>query len=123
LGFWSPDTCEGFQYLVPSTSNWPIFFLEVLVLLSALHHACMYPHPPPTHVAFFTDNTNTVSMFNTLSVLPAYNDILLTAVNWLMATGIQMRIFHIPGHFNSIANALSWMDNATATFLEPHLLV
>jgi hypothetical protein len=123
LGFWSPDTCEGFQCLVPSSSNRPIFFLEALALLSALHHACVYVHPLPTRVAFFTDNANTVSMFNTLSALPAYNDILLTAVDWMMTTGIQMRVFHVPGRFNSIADALSRLDNATACSLEPRLLV
>jgi hypothetical protein len=69
------------------------------------------------------DNANTVSMFNTLSALPAYNDILLTAVDWMMTTGIQMHVFHVPGRFNSIADALSWLDNMTACSLEPHLLV
>jgi hypothetical protein len=62
-------------------------------------------------------------MFNTLSALPAYNDILLTAVDWMMTTGIQMHVFHVPGRFNSIADALSRLDKTTACFLEPRLLV
>ena len=123
MGFWSPKTCEGFQCLVPSSSRHPIFFFEALAVLSALHHACMSVRPPPTRVAFFTDNSNTVAMFNTLAALPAYNSIVITAVDWLLASNIQIRVFHLPRRFNVVADALSRFDNATALSHEPRLSI
>jgi len=123
MGFWSPKTCEGFQCRVPSSSPQPIFYFEALALLSAFHHACMSVRPRPSRVALFTDNSNTVTMFNTLSALPTYNPILITAVDWQMATNIQIRVFHNPRRFNTVADALSRFDNATAVSHEPRLVI
>jgi hypothetical protein len=106
MGFWLPKTCEGFQCPVPASSRQPIFFLEALAVLSALHHVCMSPRPLPARVALYTDNMNTVAMFNTLSALPAYNPIILTAADWLLRVGIQIRVFHLPRRLNSISTTI-----------------
>ena len=123
MGFWSPKTCEGFQCRVPPTSRQPIFFFEALALLSALHHACMSRRPRPSRVALLTDNSNTATMFNSLAALPAYNPILITAVDWMIAMDIQVRVFHIPRHLNTLADALSRFDNKTALTYEPTLVI
>jgi hypothetical protein len=62
-------------------------------------------------------------MFNSLYALPAYNPILITAVDLMISTGIQLRIFHIPHAENQIADALSHLDNATARVLHPGLII
>lgn len=123
MGFWSPKTCEGFQCVVPPSSCQPIFYLEALAVLSAFHHVCMTVRPAPARVALFTDNMNTVNMFNTLSALPAYNPIALTAAEWLLKTGIQLRVFHLPRRFNEVADALSRFENIKARSLEPSLSI
>ena len=49
-------------------------------------------------------------MFNTLSALPAYNEILKSAVDYLIMdvnNHIQLCVVHVPGQDNTIADALS----------------
>lgn len=49
-------------------------------------------------------------MFNSLSALPAYNDILKAAVDHLLSdlsTPIQLRVLHVSGEDNTIADTLS----------------
>ena len=53
-------------------------------------------------------------MFNSLRALPAYNPILITAVDYLMAHQMDLRVFFIPGELNVVADALSFFENARA---------
>jgi hypothetical protein len=49
-------------------------------------------------------------MFNTLSALPSYNGIIKSAVDKLLSdinNPIQLRVIHIPGESNTVADALS----------------
>jgi hypothetical protein len=49
-------------------------------------------------------------MFNSLSALPAYNSILKDAVDQLLSdinNPIQLRVIHIAGESNTVADALS----------------
>lgn len=65
-------------------------------------------------------------MFITLHALPAYNPILITATDSdLIASGIQLRVYHIPHHgeSNKVADALSRLDVATAQQFQPILAV
>jgi hypothetical protein len=58
----------------------------------------------------YTDNLNTVHMFNSFSALPAYNGILKDAVDQLLSdidNPIQLRVMHVPGESNTVADALS----------------
>jgi hypothetical protein len=114
MGYWCTRTCEGFQCMISDPDKHPIFFYEALSVLSAVHHACMSVAPRPSRIAIFTDNENTVCMFNSLHALPAYNPILITAVDWLMAHQMELRVFFIPGELNVVADALSRFDNARA---------
>ena len=50
---------------------------------------------------------NTVDMFNSMRAEPGYNTILMEAVDTLIDIGVSLRVFHIPGEENSIADALS----------------
>jgi len=62
-------------------------------------------------------------MFNTLHALPAYNPILITAVELLLSSNIQLRVFHILHNDNKVANALSRLNGATAHRLQPCLVM
>ena len=86
-----------------------IFYFEALCVLSAIIHSTTLGFPI-NKLAIYTDNLNTVHMFNSLSALPAYNEILKTAVDHLLSdigNIIQLRVIHIPGELNNVADALS----------------
>ncbi len=46
-------------------------------------------------------------MFDSLRASGAYADLLLTACGSLIDSGLDLRVWHIPGHWNTIADALS----------------
>ena len=123
MGYWSPRTCEGFVCAVSSSTRHGIFFFKALTVLSALSHVCESPSPQPRRLAILTNSLNTFDMFNTLHALPAYNPILITAVDLLLASNIQLRVFHIPHNENKVADALSHLDCTTARWFHPGLVV
>jgi hypothetical protein len=66
LGFWYPEINFGFQSQLPLNAPLgSIFFFEALAVCSAIH-SLTDTEPIPRHVAIFTDNTNTVDIFNSL---------------------------------------------------------
>jgi hypothetical protein len=123
MGYWSPKTCEGFTCAISSDSRNGIFFFEALTVLSALSHVCESVSPKPHRLAILTDSSNTFDMFNTLHALPAYNPILISATDLLLASGIQLRVFHIPREENKVADALSRLDVGGARQLQPNLAI
>ncbi|KAG6326006.1 hypothetical protein ID866_13084 [Astraeus odoratus] len=121
MGFWFPSISLGFQSALPySPHSCPIFFFEAFVVLMAIHTATCYV-PRGTQVAVFSDNLNTVSMFNSLAALPHYNPILLAAVDIFLSHDFDFRVFHIHGSHNVVADALSHWDNEHATRIIPDL--
>jgi len=83
MGFWLPDKCVGYYSPVPeSTTDEQIFYFEALCVLSAIHHVTDDLHVPPlAKILIYTDNDNTVAIFNTLRCLPHYNPILIDAAD------------------------------------------
>jgi hypothetical protein len=107
LGFYAPARCAGFFSDIPiSTSTSTIFFTEALALCAGLEWALSLS-PPPSRLAIFTDNSNTVSIFNSLRASEPYNSLLLWAVDKLIHSGTDLRVFHVSGQYNVIADALS----------------
>ena len=109
MGFWLPDKCVGFYSPVPEGLNEEqIFYFEALCVLSALHHIIDLQHPPQSsRILIYTDNDNTVAIFNTLRCLPRYNSILISAVDALIAGSLHLRVAHIAGELNYVADAIS----------------
>jgi hypothetical protein len=62
---------------------------------------------PPRRLSIYTDNLNSVQIFNSLKALGPYNDILLVLARILLQSRIDLRGFHVAGELNVIANALS----------------
>jgi hypothetical protein len=110
LGFWFPDLDAAFWSPVPhDPPKDTIFYFESLAVLSAILQSTTF-NRAVTKLVIYTDNLNTVQMFNSLSALPAYNGILKNAVDHLLSdltNQIQLRVIHIPGEFNTVADALS----------------
>lgn len=74
-------------------------------------------------MAVYTDNFNSVSMFNTLAALPRYNWILLSAADTLIAHDLDFRVFYILGRENLVADHLSRSHVSDAVALVPGLRV
>ncbi|RDB25804.1 hypothetical protein Hypma_006530 [Hypsizygus marmoreus] len=73
------------------------------------------PSPPnPPSDLLFTDNTNSVNIFSSLYSLPAYTEILKFFCVVLIQTTHQVRVLHVPGASNAVADALSRAQFTTA---------
>jgi len=107
LAFWSPCLLLGFQYSVSHISNHNIFFFEALAMLSALDFAVHNISPLPRCLTIFTNNTNSVDVFNSLHTKPPINPILLTAMDLLITSNVSLHVCHIASENNIVTNALS----------------
>ncbi|KAF5381743.1 hypothetical protein D9615_005642 [Tricholomella constricta] len=107
FGFYIPANHTGFYGDIPSnTPKNLIFFYEALCVIFALYHTASSSIPCPGRIVIYTDSENSVNIFSSLHALPQYN-ILLAACDFLMDTMHQLRVVHVPGRDNSVADALS----------------
>jgi hypothetical protein len=121
MGFWYPVSKDG--YYAPTPVNVPtnvIFYYETLSVLSALVNV-QTKAPRGSKILIYTDNANTVDIFRTLWCLPAYNHLLKTAVNVLITNDYTLRVLHIPGDQNIVADALSRVQFSIALNCVPEL--
>jgi hypothetical protein len=100
----------GFVYqLAPCPPNVKIdiFFLELVAILSAIHHVASLPKPP-RKLLINTDSLDSVSIFNTLRANESlHNAPLLAVAGIILETGMDLRVRHIPGKLNIRADLLS----------------
>jgi hypothetical protein len=126
LGFWYPGLSAGFWSAIPEDPpRGTIFYLEALSVLSAIIHSTSFGFPV-NKLVVYTDNLNTVQIFNSLSALPAYNEILKTTVDHLLSdltTPIQLHVIHVPGHLNVVADALSRVQLHTVVDNVPNIAI
>jgi hypothetical protein len=123
LGFFFLQSKEGFQCLVPQ--NPPkdsIFYFEALAVVSVIDAVTRLPSTP-ARLLVFSDNTNTVNIFHSLRCLPLYNDLLKFAVSLLIKHNISLRVVHIPGVDNVVADSLSRFENTKAIAACPGLSI
>jgi hypothetical protein len=123
LGFYVPALNAVFYSLL---SNQPpllhIFFYEALCVVSALAFAVGL-RPPPHRLLIFSDSMNTVDMFHPLRAHASYNHLLLFAVRLLLPQTTSLRVFHIPGSDNTIADTVSRGLFHVASALHPALRI
>ncbi|EJD46821.1 hypothetical protein AURDEDRAFT_63101, partial [Auricularia subglabra TFB-10046 SS5] len=99
-----------------------IFFNEALCVLSALEWASAFL-PPRSRLAIFTDSQNSVDIYGSLKADPDYNLILLRACELAICADISLRVWHIPGVKNTVADALSRQKLDLARSLVPGLRI
>jgi hypothetical protein len=122
LGFWYPTSKDGYYAPTPVyTPTSAIFYFESLSVLSALINV-QSKAPRGSKILIYTDNANTVDMFRSLRCLPAYNRLLKRAVDILIKHDYSLRVLHVPGHLNTVADALSRVQFSVALSLVPDLL-
>jgi len=78
---------------------------------------------PDGHFIIYTNNLNTVDIFNTLQALPAYNHLLKVAVDVILAGDHHLQVLHVPGVENGVMNALSCSRFDQALHLAPGLKI
>ncbi|KIY52572.1 hypothetical protein FISHEDRAFT_34973 [Fistulina hepatica ATCC 64428] len=128
MSFYIPALHLGFQCdtdgvrLPREVSRNGIFYFEALAVVSAILYS-LTTQPRPNRLLVWTDNTNTVDMFNSFHALPPYNPLLITSVDKLMDTNSQLRVLHVSGTQNRIADALSHFYNDLARQLDPSLRI
>ena len=99
-----------------------IFYLKALCICAAILDVAPYLQPNQ-HLTIFTDNINTVQLFNSLSALLAFNWMLIQVVDCVLSQGFNSGVFHIPGIHNEIADALSCLQNDQLTSFHPKLVI
>ena len=125
MGFWYPALNIGFYSPTPLHDNPDlIFYFEALCVHSALFDA--YRRTPKNsngRFVIYTDNSNTVDIFNTLRALPPYNHLLKTAVDILNQGDHDLRVLHVSGVDNAVADAFSRNNFHRALTLVPGLKI
>lgn len=124
-GFWCPEQLCGYaagRPVAPERVEDNIFWYEALTVLAAIRWAVQL-EPRPERVAIFTDNLNTVQMFDSLRSIAPYTTILLQACELLMESGMDVRVWHIPGSENTVADALSRQLFHVVRHYEPRLKI
>ncbi|KAJ7807148.1 hypothetical protein B0H14DRAFT_3765155 [Mycena olivaceomarginata] len=85
-------------------------FMSPMIRINSVY-VSMHPYSSNVHtniyVTIYTDNMNTVQIFSSLAAEPAYNILLKAAVDLLLKYRVDLRVLHIPGDDNTIADALS----------------
>ncbi|KIL63008.1 hypothetical protein M378DRAFT_80362 [Amanita muscaria Koide BX008] len=107
LGCYLPAVNSGFFAVAPDYAPaGNIFFREALCVCWAIHIA--HHKRLSGNIVIFTDNENTVALFNRLySPIPVYNPILMSAVDILLSGTFRIQVHAVPGAENVIADALS----------------
>lgn len=123
LGFFLQHTQEGFQCMVPDDPpRDTIFYFEALAVVSVVE-AASHLTPIPARLLIYSDNTNTVDIFHSLRSLPPYNNLLKFTVSLLLKFNMSLRVEHISGVDNVIADALSRFENTKAVTACPGLSI
>jgi hypothetical protein len=119
MGFWYPRFGVGFYAPTPyDPPSELIYYFEALCVVSALDHVACH-HPSASRVIIYTDNLNTVHIFSSLRCLPEVNHLLLHATDTLVTDAIDLRVLHVPGEQNVIADAISRLDIGSVVKLIP----
>ena len=110
----------AFQCPIPgSAPKDVIFYFEALAVCSAVHLATNYPGARRLIVK--TDNMNTFNIFRSMAASPDYNLVLRSAVDVMLSHNLDLRVFHIPGKLNVIADLVSRYKNDRARLICPGL--
>ena len=114
LGFFFERSKEGFQCLVPDQApKDSIFYFKALAVVSVVD-TVTWLADVPSKLLTYSDNTNTVDIFHSLHSLPAYNELLKFTISLLIKHGISLRVVHVSGIDNSVADSLSRFENTRA---------
>ncbi|KAJ7609281.1 hypothetical protein DFH06DRAFT_1110879 [Mycena polygramma] len=100
----------GFAYRLkecPTSIKIDIFFLELVAILCAVHHAASLK-TPPRRVLLWSDSFDSVSVLASLAANESiHNGVVLAIAQIVLMSGIDLRVRHIAGKKNIRADLLS----------------
>jgi hypothetical protein len=101
---------NGFVYQLsepPANHKVDIFFLELVAILSAVHHSASF-HSPPKRLLIYTDSLDVVGSLNSLRASESlHNGPLLAIAGVILNSGMDLCARHIEGNTNIRADLLS----------------
>jgi hypothetical protein len=123
LGFWYPAHRQGFYSpVLTGTARDIIFYFEALSVagvINDLHTSAI----DTSKIIIHTDSMNTVNIFNSLRCLPEFNPLLKYCVDIFLNKKFDVRILHILGTRNVVADAILCRDFDKAQQLVPGLTI
>jgi len=120
MGFWLPETNSGYYSATPVDTPPLIYYVEALCVLAAITHCCSIMSPGQK-LLVYTDNMNVVDIFSSLRCRPEFNNILKDAISTRVNADVDMRVLHVAGDMNGIADAISRADFNRARTLAPNI--
>ena len=121
MAYYYPELALGYQYHIPKEDQGgTIFFYEAATVTACIIHKLDHPRP---RLAVHSDSRNSVDIWNSLKASKGYNDLLRTAIDSMIYNSLDVRVLHVPGSENLIADALSRGNNSFARHLVPNLTV
>jgi hypothetical protein len=107
LGVWFPSMNRGLRCPIPANApvGW-IYLFELCAIFAAIDWLITEGFSD-CRIALFSDNSNCVDAFNSLSSPHPYNIVLRACIDRLLSNNIRLRVFHIPGSENVVADLLS----------------
>ena len=123
LGFYCPSFNIGScSQITDATRSKTIFFLEAICVASALAWASSHLQFVPRCLLIYSDSMDTVEIFHSMQGKSEdYNAIVFFMVEILLQMKLSLRVFHIPGTENGVADALSCLLLDVALTLHPYL--
>jgi hypothetical protein len=123
LAFWYPNRRQGFYSMVPiSPAREIIFFYEALAVTSAIDDL-RQKGTTYSKIIIYTDSMNTVDIFNSLRCQSEFNPLLRFCIDIFLRKQLNVRVLHIPGEKNEVADAISRHDFTKASKLAPGLQI
>jgi hypothetical protein len=124
LSFVYSDNAFVYQlHECPPNTKINIFFLELVAIMSVIHHVASFTSPPK-HLLIFTDSLDAVAVFNSLRTNEnIHNGPLLGVASVILQTGIDLQVRHIEGKINIWPDLLSHLlfEEFTSKFPSHHV--
>lgn len=90
IGLWSLELHLGYYAQITNRAvDSKIFYYKAYAIVCAIHWASSHS-PALKHVAIFSDNTNTVDIFNSMRAHADFNNLLKYAIDLLMTCDINI---------------------------------
>lgn len=103
LGIWNTKSNEGFYYILPPPSR-DIYWAELASVVTAI---LMSRDDKAQKVLIFTDSENVVNLFSSHRAIDLVRLMFKTAVEVMLLDNIDIKVKHVSGDRNIIADLLS----------------
>ena len=121
MAYYYPELVLGYQYHIPKEDQGgTILLYEAATVTASILHRLSRPQPQLT---VYTDSCNTVDIWDSLKATQDYNKLLRMAIDSMLLDSLNIRVLHVPGSENLVADALSWGNNMYAWHLVPGLII